>query len=40
MVPMRGKSMVPWLHGAEATIHDLNSAFGWELCDRSAIRKG
>ena len=32
--------MVPWLHGAEATIHDPNSAFGWELCGRSAIRKG
>jgi arylsulfatase A-like enzyme len=40
VVPMRGKSMIPWLCGAESTIHDPNSSFGWELCGRSAIRKG
>jgi len=40
VVPMRGKSMIPWLDGTTPTIHDPDQAFGWELCGRAAIRKG
>lgn len=40
VVPMRGKSMLPWLAGKQDSVHDPNAPFGWELCGRAAIRKG
>ena len=40
VVSMRGKSLVPWLTGKDATIHDPDAPHGWELCGRAAIRKG
>lgn len=40
VVPMRGRSLVPWLTGKEDVVHDPDSPHGWELCGRAAIRKG
>ena len=40
IVPMRGKSMLPWLTGTEGRIHEQDFIYGWEFCGRGAIRKG
>lgn len=40
VVPMRGKSMSPWLNGQEERVHEQDHIHGWELCGRGAIRKG
>ncbi|THY05058.1 alkaline phosphatase-like protein [Aureobasidium pullulans] len=40
VAPVRGKSWVPYLTSAKAQIHDENSAVGWELFGRLAVRKG
>lgn len=40
IVPMRGVSMLPWLHGAASRVHPEDFIYGWELCGRGAIRKG
>ncbi|KAF2725214.1 arylsulfatase [Polychaeton citri CBS 116435] len=42
VVPMRGKSWLPYFRdrAANSQIHDEDSVVGWELFDRSAIRKG
>lgn len=40
IVPMRGKSMVPYLSGKSAAIHDRETGTGWELFGRRAIRQG
>ena len=39
IVPMRGKSMLPWLMGKEDTVHEQEFIYGWELCGKGAIRK-
>lgn len=39
IVPMRGKSMLPWLQGTQSTVHEKEFVQGWELCGRAAIRK-
>ncbi|KAK4936275.1 hypothetical protein LTR10_022803 [Elasticomyces elasticus] len=40
VMPMRGKSWVPYLSGSEKQIHDEETPVGWELFDRQALRKG
>lgn len=46
VVPMRGKSMVPWLSSSPSpsatpvTIHEKDFINGWETCGRAACRKG
>lgn len=40
VVPMRGKSMMPWLTGTEERVHEKEFINGWELCGRGSIRKG
>ena len=40
VVPMRGKSMLPWLSAQAERVHAADHIHGWELCGRGAIRKG
>jgi arylsulfatase A-like enzyme len=40
VVPMRGKSMLPFLSGSTATIHPTDFIQGWETCGRAAVRCG
>lgn len=40
IVPMRGKTMLPFLHGGAATIHASDHIHGWETCGRAAVRHG
>lgn len=40
VVPMRGKSMVPYLTQAAPSIHEQDFINGWETCGRAACRKG
>lgn len=40
VVPMRGKSMMPFIHGSEPGIHEEDFIEGWETCGRAAVRKG
>ncbi|CAK7231293.1 hypothetical protein SBRCBS47491_007880 [Sporothrix bragantina] len=40
IVPMRGKSMVPFLSSASESIHEKEFIQGWETCGRAACRKG
>jgi arylsulfatase A-like enzyme len=40
IVPMRGKSMVPYLKGEAEAVHDDQTGTGWELFGRRAIRQG
>jgi arylsulfatase A-like enzyme len=40
VVPMRGRSMVPYLSGAADAVHDADTGTGWELFGRRAIRQG
>ncbi|KAI1615141.1 arylsulfatase [Exophiala viscosa] len=41
VVPIRGKSWVPYLSGRDQEyIHDEQTVMGWELFDRQALRKG
>ena len=40
VVPMRGKSMLPFLSGASESIHPADFINGWETCGRAAVRCG
>jgi len=40
IVPIRGKSLVPYLTGATGAVHDAQTGTGWELFGRRAIRQG
>ncbi|KAI0536396.1 alkaline-phosphatase-like protein [Xylaria digitata] len=40
IVPMRGKSMVPYLSKQTETIHEKDFINGWETCGRAACRRG
>ncbi|KAI1123541.1 alkaline-phosphatase-like protein [Nemania abortiva] len=40
IVPMRGKSMVPYLSQQAETIHEKDFINGWETCGRAACRRG
>ncbi|KAI0965353.1 alkaline-phosphatase-like protein [Xylaria arbuscula] len=40
IVPMRGKSMVPYLTKESETIHEKDFINGWETCGRAACRRG
>ncbi|RDW65378.1 alkaline phosphatase-like protein [Coleophoma crateriformis] len=40
VVPMRGKSMVPFIQSSEPSIHEEDFIEGWETCGRAAVRKG
>lgn len=40
IVPMRGKSMVPYLQNKQPEIHEEGFVQGWETCGRAAVRKG
>ncbi|PQE03528.1 arylsulfatase protein [Rutstroemia sp. NJR-2017a BVV2] len=40
VVPMRGKSMVPFIRGSSPRIHEEDFISGWETCGRAAVRKG
>ncbi|KAF2971565.1 hypothetical protein GQX73_g2042 [Xylaria multiplex] len=40
IVPMRGKSMVPYLSKQTETIHEKEFINGWETCGRAACRRG
>jgi len=40
IVPMRGKSMVPYLQQKAETIHEKDFINGWETCGRAACRRG
>jgi arylsulfatase len=40
VAPMRGRSMVPYLSGDTAAVHDAETGTGWELFGRRAIRQG
>src|ERR1700751_1248626 len=40
VVPMRGQSLVAYLSGAAAAVHDAGTGTGWELFGRRAIRQG
>lgn len=40
VVPMRGKSMLPFIDGSAASIHPADFINGWETCGRAAVRKG
>ncbi len=37
---MRGRSLVGYLSGDTATVHDADTGTGWELFGRRAIRQG
>ncbi len=38
--PVRGRSLVPYLSGDRAAVHDAETSTGWELFGRRAIRQG
>lgn len=40
IAPVRGKSWIPYLKSSVPVIHDENTAVGWELFGRLAVRKG
>lgn len=40
VVPMRGKSMVPYVTGRSDSVHDTDFINGWETCGRAAVRRG
>lgn len=40
VLPVRGKSMLPYLNGKAEGVHGANDAIGWELGGRKALRKG
>jgi arylsulfatase A-like enzyme len=40
ILPVKGRSMVPYLRGAAKTVYSPNDAIGWELGGRKALRKG
>jgi arylsulfatase len=40
VVPMQGKSMLPFLEGKAGVVRDESEAVGWELFGRRAIRQG
>jgi arylsulfatase A-like enzyme len=40
IVPMRGKSLIPYLSQESDTVHDDETGTGWELFGRRAIRQG
>ena len=40
VVPMRGRSMLPFIFGSRKSIHDAEFINGWETCGRAAVRKG
>jgi arylsulfatase len=40
IVPMRGRSMLPYLGGETDSVHDCETGTGWELFGRRAIRQG
>lgn len=40
IVPMRGKSMLPYVRGQSPSIHEKDFIQGWETCGRAAVRKG
>ncbi|KAM0155456.1 hypothetical protein ACHAQE_006763 [Botrytis cinerea] len=40
IVPMRGKSMLPFISGTSPRIHAEEFISGWETCGRAALRKG
>lgn len=40
IVPMRGRSMLPYLSGRTPSIHPTDHITGWEACGRAAVRCG
>ena len=40
VVPVKGKSLVSWLQGRQASVYGPNDVIGWELGGRKALRKG
>ena len=40
LVPLRGKSIVPYLNAAQNYIHNEDHVTGWELFGQKALRKG
>ncbi len=40
ILPMQGKSMVPFLNGSQPTVHTADEAIGAEVWGRAALRKG
>ncbi len=40
VLPLRGKSMLPYLHGKAKQVRGKDDAIGWELGGRKALRKG
>ncbi|WP_227818059.1 arylsulfatase [Nitrogeniibacter aestuarii] len=40
VVPLEGKSMLPYLRGEADAVHGKDDAMGWELGGRKALRKG
>jgi arylsulfatase len=40
VAPMRGRSLVTYLSDADDAVHDADTATGWELFGRRAIRQG
>jgi arylsulfatase A-like enzyme len=40
IVPMRGKSMMPFISSSVPSIHEKEFIQGWETCGRAAVRKG
>ncbi len=40
VLPLRGKSMLPYLSGKAQVVHDGEHVTGWELGGRKALRKG
>lgn len=40
VVPMRGRSMLPYLSGTASRIHPEDHVTGWETCGRAAVRCG
>ncbi|OCK78882.1 alkaline phosphatase-like protein [Lepidopterella palustris CBS 459.81] len=40
IVPMRGKSMIPFISSSSPSIHEVDFVEGWETCGRAALRRG
>lgn len=40
VVPMRGRSMLPFLSGSSPAVHGEDHITGWETCGRAAVRCG
>ena len=40
VVPMRGRSMLPFLTGLDTSVHPADHITGWEICGRAAVRCG